>query len=137
MITITVPYTLYLVWDLIRSTLPCGPRRPLQPENQLPLVVLLHLLAKFMGTCVEIYSPLHLESFFIVVMLTLKEHTNYHCRHISHTGALPVNSNPVVFNMRMHMRDGRHAPLNVQKRTYLHVPEMLQPSQVCGIKMKD
>lgn len=82
-------------------------------------MLLLHLLAKFMGTCVEIYSPLHLESFFIVVMLTLKEHTKYQRGHISHTGALPVNSNPAAFNMRTHMKDGERVALNVQKA---HIP---------------
>lgn len=111
---------LYLVWDLIRSTLSCGPVRPWQPGNRLPLMLLLHLLARFMGTCVEIYCSLHLESFFIVVMLTPKEHTKSRCGCISHTGALPVNSKPVVFNMYMHMRDCRHVPLNVQTRTHVH-----------------
>ena len=99
MITITAPYMLYLVWDLIRSTLSVGPLRPWQPGSQLPLMLLLHLLARFMGTCVEIYCSLHLESFFIVVMLTRKEHAKSRCECISHTGASPANSNPVVSNM--------------------------------------
>lgn len=40
----------------------------------------------------EIYCSLHLESFFIVVMLTLEEHSESRLRRISQ----PVDSNPVV-----------------------------------------
>lgn len=110
---------LYLVWDLIRSTLSCGPVRPWQPGNRLPLMLLLHLLARFMGTCVEIYCSLHLESFFIVVMLTRKEHTKSRCERISHTGALPGNSNPVVSNMHTWQTC-------TIKHTYLHIPAALE-----------
>ncbi len=117
---------LYLVWDLIRSTLSCGPVRPWQPGNRLPLILLLHLLARFMGTCVEIYCSLHLESFFIVVMLTRKEHTKSRCERISHTGALPANSNPVVSYMYTHLRDGRHVPLNVQTHAHMQTHEYLR-----------
>lgn len=52
-------------------------------------------------------------------MLTLKEHTKYQRGHISHTGALPVNSNPAAFNMRTHMKDDERVALNVQKA---HIP---------------
>lgn len=83
---------LYLVWDLITSTPSLSPPRPLQLGNGLPPAHPLHLLARFMGACVEIYCSLHLESFFIVVMLTQKNILGpdvgvYHM----HTWALPAD----------------------------------------------
>ena len=59
-------------------------------------------ISRFMWTRVEIYCSLHLESFFIVVMVTPKEHTKSRCERISHTGASSVNSSP-FFNMHTHI----------------------------------